>query len=111
MEIMVKSASCGTSESCLSISPYSISLAAEVFDCKCNSSKQVHSFAGEKKCIRMRDLTYKKTLRVVKHTAYRMEKTRPSNYNKSKLPANIFHTPRKFKVYWKQYILVPNPQM
>ena len=46
---MVKSASCGTSESCLSISPYSISLAAEVFDCKCNSSKQVHSFAVEKK--------------------------------------------------------------
>jgi hypothetical protein len=45
MEIMVKSASCGTSESCVSISPYSISLAAEIFDCKCCSSKQVHSLA------------------------------------------------------------------
>jgi hypothetical protein len=40
-----------------------------------------------------------------------MEKTHPSKYNKSKLPANIFHTLRKFKVYWKQDILVPNPQM
>jgi len=65
----------------------------------------------KRKCIRIRDLTYKKTLRVGKHTAYRMEKTCPSKYNKSKLPANIFHTLRKFKVYWKQDILVPNPQM
>jgi hypothetical protein len=49
MEIMVKSASCGTRESCVSISPYSISLAAEVFDCRCNSSKQVHSLAVQQK--------------------------------------------------------------
>jgi hypothetical protein len=74
------------------------------------ASKCIHLLL-KKKCIRMRDLTYKKTLKVGKHTAYKMGKTRPSKYNKSKLPAHIFHTPRSFKVYWKQYILVPNPQM
>jgi hypothetical protein len=65
----------------------------------------------KKKCIRIRDLTYKKTLRVGKHTAHRTEKknTLQNTTNQNFLPIYLT-TLRKHNVYWKQDTLVPNSQ-
>jgi len=67
----------------------------------------------KRKCIRIRDLTYKTTLRVGKHTANRIEKTRPSKYNKSKLSANIFHNTKKIyallETGYKKKVKVSDP--
>jgi hypothetical protein len=59
------------------------------------ASKCTHLLLKKKNASELTDLTYKKTMREVKRTAYRMEKTHPSKYNKSKLPAIILHNMKK----------------